>query len=198
MPEFFINGDLYIKLKPDYETKIIKSPILDHAQYSILNLDIGDFKNIKLEELPEEVLRSFEQEGFIKRERISIQNNDGFYQIFYDGISFKMINKSTGKILEYKTFKDIQENFINFYEFVNKSIFCGRELNSSDASKASYEALVTYSTYFLLKNKLTGEYTVLDRYSEELKGYELGFMTSSYIERQDIYKQTMIRTLKKK
>lgn len=198
MDDFFINGDLYIKLKPDYETVIEKSPILSDAIFGMLDMDSYIEKQMNLEDLPEPAILDLERNGFLKRVKKAISNHNGFYQIFYDGISFKMINRTTKEVLEYQSYEEIKEKYINFHEFMKKSIFLGRTYASSTPKRPIYDALVTYGQILLLRNRSNGEYTIMHQNSEEIKDYDFGVLYLSYIDKKEIYVNVIKSILKKR
>lgn len=194
MPNIIMNGDIYIKLNPDRKTKMKLSPIVRDAKLYETDTRTGKTKEIPLTNIPYYVYEKLEKDGFATREDITIFNNNGFYQIFSDASSIRMVNRETNEVLEYKTMEEISSSFINLYDFINKGVSCGRYFASTDTSKPEYELLLSYQQYYLLKNIRTGEYTVKDKHHKELDGYEiLGFLPN-YIDNHTLYKD-IIRSM---
>lgn len=189
MQNIIMNGDIYIKLNPDYKPEIKFSASTHDAKIYEANLTTGKAEEVNLETVPESVIEKLEKLGLVTRETITIYNNSGFYQIFFNDNSFRMVNRETKEVLEYKTMEEISQHFINLYDFINKGISCGRYFASTDTSKPEYELIFIYQQYYLLRNRATGEYTVKDKHQKELDGYEfLGFLPN-YIDTHTLYKE---------
>lgn len=193
MSEYIINGDLYVKLKPDITTKW---HAIANGQIVMQDLKTGESKTLPIEEAPEEVLKDFEKLGLVSSEKI-IQKDVGLYQIFYDGALYHMFNIETKEDVIYSSYEEIKEKYLNFYDFIKDGIFILREFTSTDKTKPRYEVLLISNRLCLLKEISTGRYLVMDIDPLKSAGYDFTYFTGSFT-KSEIYHNVIMSLIKKK
>lgn len=187
MPEFLINGSIYIKIKPDITEKLV----LNNGPYAtkIYGIDIftGEKILIKSDEdikkIPEEPLKKLIELGEIKKVR-QVSNHEGLYRLIIADNKIYMINTTNKQAASYRDITELKD-YISLEEFLKKGVWIGRKFTNGTIV---FELLYEYAGIYLLKKEGSNEYIALPKHHENIHDYRIaGFIDEDYL-RDELYK----------
>lgn len=187
MPEFLINGSIYIKIKPDITEKLV----LNDGPYDtrIFGIDTvtGEKIYIKsnedIKKIPKEPLKKLIELGEIKKVR-KASNYEGIYRLIITDGKIYMINTLSKQAITYRNITELKD-FVPLDEFLKKGVWIGRKFTNGTIV---FELLYEYEGIFLLKKKGANEYIALPKHHEEIKGYQIGEFLEEYYLRDELFK----------
>lgn len=110
--------------------------------------------------------------------------NMGFYHLLFEQDKIYLINALN--IVSFDTLEDMEMEYTNLREFMDKAFFVGRNLFSKELNLPAYIVLFEYENIYLVQDALTGKFEIAHKNSFDK--YELGNIVADAYEKDEIYK----------
>ena len=108
----------------------------------------------------------------------------GFYHLLFGQDKIYLINALN--IVSFDTLEDMEMEYTNLREFMDKAFFVGRNLFSKELNLPAYIVLFEYENIYLVQDALTGKFEIAHKNSFDK--YELGNIVADVYEKDEIYK----------
>ncbi len=182
MEKVYLNGDIYVNTSAydvlstqrDGTTKNLMLGFTDNIA------DVAEFLNIigtnpEILDVGEDTTHAWVPD---------YTKNMGFYHLLFGQNKIYLINALN--IVSFDTLEDMEIEYTNLREFMDKAFFVGRNLFSKELNLPAYIVLFEYENIYLVQDALTGKFEIAHKNSFDK--YELGNIVADVYEKDEIYK----------